>query len=290
MKKEPDFTKLSNCEVAIWGLGLIGGSLALSLAGKCSSLIAIDPDPHTVELATSSNIFKSVSQKPEDVISEADLIILAAPVCAILKQLKALSDLHPEPCVVLDIGSTKRQIMEAMAALPSRFEPVGGHPMCGNEYSSYQHADASLFSGANFALVKLPRTSSHALALAETCVRQTGASPLWLDAEIHDHWTAMTSHMPYMIANALISSVSIDASPMAGSGLRSTSRLAAASPAMMLDILMTNQDYLLETIQDFQTNLDNLAESIRRGDHAALENSLLQSRNARKALFDRGKA
>lgn len=290
MNKEPGFSELADCKIAIWGLGLIGGSLAYALSGKCVSLIGIDPDPDTVELAAASNIFNSVSLRPETMVSEADLIILAAPVCAILTQLEALPGLHPEPCVVLDLGSTKRQIMEAMAALPSRFEPVGGHPMCGNEYSSYQYADASLFSGANFALVKSPRTSAHALSLAEDCVRHIGAIPLWLDAETHDNWTAMTSHMPYLIANAVAASISMEASPLAGSGFRSTSRLAAASPTMMLDILLTNQDFLLEAIQDFQINLESLADNIRRGDRAELENKLQQSRNARTALLNRGKA
>ena len=290
MNNEPDFTDFTNCKVAIWGLGLIGGSLAYTLAGKCASLIGIDPDRPTVELAMTSNIFNSVAQKPEDVIAEANLIILAAPVCAILEQIKSLPDLHPGSCVVLDLGSTKRKIMEAMAGLPSRFEPVGGHPMCGNEKSSFQHADASIFSNANFALIKLPRTSTPAQLLAETMVHQTGATPLWLDAETHDRWTAQTSHMPYLVANALAASIPPEARPMAGSGLRSTSRLAASSPTMMLDILMTNQDFLLEALQDFNIKLDTLAENIRNGDLETLEANLQQGCNARSTLFDKGQA
>ena len=289
MNDEPDFTDFAHCKVAIWGLGLIGGSLAYALAGKCALLIGIDPDPHTVELASVSGIFNCVSQSAESVIADADLIILAAPVCGILEQIKSLPDLHPGTGVVLDLGSTKRKIMEAMAGLPSRFVPVGGHPMCGNEKSSFQYADASLFTGANFALVKLPQTTVQAQAFAETIVRQTGANPLWLDAETHDRWTAMTSHMPYLIANALAVSIPLDASPMAGSGLRSTSRLAGASPGMMMDILMTNQDFLLEAIQHFQANLENLIENIHQEDHVTLETNLQKSRNARNALLGKGK-
>ena len=288
MNDEPAFTDLADCKVAIWGLGLIGGSLAYALSGKCASLTGIDPDPHTVELATASGIFNAVVQNPEGIIAEANLIILAAPVCAILAQINELPDLHPEPCIVLDLGSTKRKIIEAMASLPSRFEPIGGHPMCGSEKSSYRHADANLFSGANFALITLPRTSPSTQFLAEIVVRQTGATPLWLDAETHDRWTAMTSHMPYLIANALAASIPSEASPMAGSGLRSTSRLAAASPTMMLDILMTNQDFLLEALQDFQMKLDNLAENIRHRDPELLEANLQLGRNARSVLFNKG--
>lgn len=288
MNDEPSFTDFTDCKVAIWGLGLIGGSLAYALAGKCASLIGIDPDPLAVELASNSGIFSSVSQEPNGVITDTNLIILAAPVFGILEQIKALPLLHPAPGVILDLGSTKRKILEAMTALPAQFDPVGGHPMCGNEKSSFQHADPSLFIGANFALVELPRTSSHAKIMAETVVRQIGANPLWLDAETHDRWTAMTSHMPYLIANALSASISLDAGAMAGSGLRSTSRLAAASPTMMLDILMTNRDFLLESLQHFQGNLDKLIENLRDQDPVALKNNLQHSRNARSTLLEKG--
>ncbi len=289
MNDEPSFADFSDSKVAIWGLGLIGGSLAYGLSGKCASLIGIDPDPGTVELAVDSGIFNIVSEKPEGVIADANLIILAAPVCGILGQLNALPNLHPGPCVVLDLGSTKRKIMEAMAALPAQFEPVGGHPMCGNEKSSFLHADANLFNGANFALVKLPRTSLPTQMLAETVVRQSGAQPLWLDAETHDRWTAMTSHMPYLIANAIVASISLDAGVMAGSGLRSTSRLAEASPKMMIDILITNQDFILEALQQFQKKLEILSENIRQEDRDKLETNLQQSRIARKTLLEKGK-
>jgi prephenate dehydrogenase len=288
MKDEPAFTDLAECKIAIWGLGLIGGSMAFALSGKCASLIGIDPDPVTVELANTSSIFNAVAEFPEGIISEADVIILAAPVRAILEQIKTLPRLHSETCVVIDLGSTKHSIMEAMEKLPHNFDPVGGHPMCGNENSSFFHADGSLFSGANFALVNMPRTSSHARSLVEAIVWNIGATPLWLDAETHDRWTASTSHMPYLIANAVAASIPLDASPMIGSGFRSTSRLAAASPAMMLDILMTNQKFLLEAIQDFQMNLDNLTENIRLGNFEALEKYLQQGCAARGALLDKG--
>lgn len=285
MTSEPDFTK---CNVAIWGLGLMGGSLALALAGKCVSLIGIDPDPRAIELADESNVFDHISEKPEGSIHKADLIILAAPVRAILAQIVALPDLHPGPCVVLDIGSTKQQIIKAMADLPHRFDPVGGHPMCGNEHSSFQHAEASLFSDSNFALVKLPRTSSSACTVVDNIARLCGANPLWLDAETHDKWTAMTSHMPYLIANALTASIPTEASPLAGSGLRSTTRIASSSPAMMKDVLMTNKDLLLDALKIFQGNLQKLEDDIRHGDHTTLERKLRTSCNARNALFSKG--
>ena len=287
MTKEPDF---ANSNVAIWGLGLMGGSLAMALSGKCASLVGIDPDPQIVELAVASQAFTCVANTPQDVIADADLIVLAAPVRAILKQIAALPRLHPNPCVVLDLGSTKRQILDAMLALPARFEPIGGHPMCGNEHSSFQHADADLFVGAPFALVTLSHSSAKGRALAETCVKISGAQPLWMDAETHDQWTALTSHLPYVIANALTASIPADTSTLAGPGLRSSTRLAASSPAMMLDVLLTNRDFLLDALQIFRTNLDRLENDIRRENDTVLAENLQKTYNARTALFAKGKA
>jgi prephenate dehydrogenase len=286
MKDEPGFeTDFRQCKVAIWGLGLMGGSLGLALSGKCASLIGIDPDPRVVELAEVSQAFTQVSNTPQEVIGQADLVILAAPVRAILQQIAALPGLHRGPCTVLDLGSSKREIMKAMANLPPQFDPIGGHPMCGNEHSSFRHAAASLYAGAPFALVCLPRSSSRAQTLAEACVRSSGAQPLWMDGATHDRSTAYTSHLPYLIASALAASVPPAANPLAGPGLRSTTRLAGASPAMMLDILMTNDDLLLEALQTFRDHLSLLESDLRQTNEAALLEKLRQANAARNTNF-----
>jgi prephenate dehydrogenase len=282
---EPDFSKIS---VAIWGLGLMGGSLALALSGKCAELIGIDPDPAVVERAAASGVFSRVAGSPRDIIARVDLIVLAAPVRGILEQLAALPCLHPGRCVVLDLGSTKRQILEAMAALPEQFDPVGGHPMCGSEQSSFQFAAAALFEGAPFALIPLPRSTTAGRTLAEVCVRTCGGQPLWMDAPTHDRWTAMTSHLPYLIASALSASVSPDASPLAGPGLRSTTRLAASSPAMMLDVLMSNRDFLLDALHIFRQSLDELEADLRQGNETQLKEKLQRACNARATLLAGG--
>jgi len=285
MNSEPDFTDFANCSVAIWGLGLMGGSLAYALSGRCASLIGIDPDAITVELATKSGIFDHVSPEPENLINKADVIILAAPVCAILEQIQALPRLHNQGCIVFDLGSTKMQIVNALRELPPRFDPLGGHPMCGNEHSSFQHANANLFCEAAFALVELNQTSARAKTIAEQCVKIIGANPLWLDEKTHDQWTAMTSHSPYIVANALAASISPDGKPMAGSGLKSTSRLAAAAPEMMLDILKTNQEFLLESLNLFKNKLEEIETDIRNGEFKSLLVKLEEGRTARNRLF-----
>ena len=160
---ESDF--LSASRVVVWGLGLMGGSLALSLKGKCRGLVGIDADPATVKMAREREIVNTawlvdeVQAHPENALAGADLIVLATPVRAILAVLEQLPALCPGPAVVVDLGSTKQQIVAAMDRLPERFDPVGGHPMCGKEKFSLAYAEAEMYQGAPFALVGLERTT-----------------------------------------------------------------------------------------------------------------------------------
>jgi len=111
----------------------MGGSLALGLRGKCAALYGFDPHRATLELALSQNIVDYADSNPANLLSEADLVILSAPVPAILILLEQLPTFTPNPCIVMDLGSTKRLIVESMSRLPERFDPIGGHPICGKE-------------------------------------------------------------------------------------------------------------------------------------------------------------
>jgi prephenate dehydrogenase len=284
---EPDFfssKRLEECVVAILGLGLMGGSLALALRGKCRTLLGVDPDPQAVEMALERRVVDHASVSPHDLLPQADLVILAAPVGAILTLLRLLPDHHPGPAVVLDLGSTKRQIVGAMQALPPRFDPIGGHPMAGKEKASLANADADLFQLAPFALVPLERSSAGARLIAEQLARAVGAHPLWIDAETHDRWVAATSHLPYLLANTLAAATPLDARPLVGPGLRSTTRLAPASLTMMVDILATNRENVLTGLQRFRHALDAVELSLLSGDLEALRDQLAQGAASYAAL------
>src|SRR5512134_506703 len=118
--KEADFN-LAEAKIAILGLGLMGGSLALGLRGKCTAIYGIDPQPATLELALSQHIVDAADSDPARLLPDSDLIVLSAPVPAILSLLEQLPSLIPDPCIVMDLGSTKRLIVEAMSRLPERF-------------------------------------------------------------------------------------------------------------------------------------------------------------------------
>lgn len=274
---EPGFfstSRLEECVVAVLGLGLMGGSLALALRGKCKTLLGIDPDPQVVALALECQAVDRAAVSPLDLLPEADLVILAAPVGAILSLLRALPDLHPGPAMVMDLGSTKVEIVRLMQSLPGRFDPMGGHPMSGKEKGSLANAEAGLFLEAPFALIPLERTTPGARRIAEQLVAAVGARPVWLDAETHDRWVAATSHLPYLLANTLAAVTPLDARPLVGPGLRSTTRLAPASLAMMIDILTTNRQNILDCLQDYRHALESVENSLMTGDLQALSAQL----------------
>ena len=276
---------LSSARVAIAGLGLMGGSLAMALRGRCAALLGVDPDPQIVGIACAQGVVDRASVDPAEVFPQADLVILAAPVEGILGLLKEMDHLHPGDAVVFDLGSTKSLVMTAMASLSERFDPLGGHPICGKEKSSLDYADPGLYQGAAFVLCTLPRTSARACELARQLVSAVGAHPVWLDALIHDRWIASTSHLPYLLANTLVQAMPVEAAVLIGPGFRSASRLAGGFAPMMMDALQTNRDFVLEALQSFRNELDRLENHLRQGDRLGLQEFLINSTRQRAFLL-----
>ncbi len=267
---ESDFLRASR--VVLWGLGLMGGSLAMALKGKCRALVGIDADPATVALAREWNIVDAawpvdeVQARPQEMLAGADMIVLATPVRTILKILEQLPALCAGPAVVMDLGSTKQQIVAAMDRLPARFDPVGGHPMCGKEKFSLQHAEAQIYQNAPFALVALPRTTARARQAAVQVAQAAGARPLWKSAEDHDRQVAATSHAPFLLASALALGTPLEAADLVGPGFRSASRLAGSSPGMMVDILATNTENVLAALRRIRSVLESYEAQLAAGD------------------------
>jgi prephenate dehydrogenase len=279
---EPDF--LSTAQVTIIGLGLMGGSLAMALRGHCARIWAYDPDEFSLRMAQQQGIVDRASANLEEILQDSDLIILAAPVQAILRLLGELPELVPGTPVIMDIGSTKRQIMAAMQKLPQQFDPIGGHPMCGKEKLGLVNADAGLFQGAPFAFTRLKRTSTRAQQLASQLAEAIGAKALWVDADTHDRWTAATSHLPYLLSSVLVLTTPSDARQLSGPGFRSMTRLAATPSSMMLDVLETNRDYILNALERFREQIELVETLLKHSDRNQLELLLSDSAAHKKEM------
>jgi prephenate dehydrogenase len=256
--------------IVIFGLGLMGGSLAMALKGKCRSVTGIDPDPVAVNFALDHGIVEKAALDPGDLVQGADIIILAAPVKTIIALLGKLPKLCDNHAVVIDFGSTKTAICEEMQKLPPRFDPIGGHPMCGKETSGLSNAEETLFKNAVFALVPMERTKSIARQTAESLVRLLDSIPVWLSPAEHDRQVAITSHLPYLAANALAFCTPLEAASMAASGFSSTSRLAVTPPEMMMDVLQTNRDAILPALHQYLSHLERLEGLLEANNFSAM--------------------
>ena len=282
---ESDF-RLAESKIAIIGLGLMGGSLALGLRGKCAAIYGIDPHPATLELALSQHIVDYAESDPATLLPEADLIVLSAPVLTILTLLEQLPSLMPNPCIVMDLGSTKRLIVEAMARLPERFDPLGAHPICGKEKLSLANAERTLYYAAPFLLTPLERTSPRALSAASQIIEALGAKARILDALEHDRILASTSHFPFLLSSALALATPSEAASLVGPGFRSASRLAGTPSSMMMGVLQSNRANILNALKSFRNSLNEIEALLQEENYAQLEFLLNQTRASYQSLTD----
>jgi prephenate dehydrogenase len=287
--EEPGFANLAQARVAVVGLGLMGGSLALALRRQCQALLGVDNNPAVLAYACQHGIVDD--RTDVDGALKADMLVLAAPVRAILAQLADLAQ-RPAPAgtpMVLDLGSTKTEIAAAMRQLPAAYAPVGGHPMCGKEVSGLAHAEAGLFRDKVFVLTPLDRTPDWALRQARHLVEALGARPIEMTPERHDQLAAAASHLPYLAATALVRAAEglgdEQVWQMVASGFRDTSRLAASDVTMMTDILLTNRQAIAGALERYQAELSALMALLDSADPEALAAFLSAAALRRRNLF-----
>lgn len=277
--------------VSIVGLGLMGGSLAGALRGKVRAVVGIARRPQTVENALALGLIDRGTIDLAEGVNQADVVVLATPVRVILQQLAKIGPLLPQGCLLIDLGSTKARIVAEMDHLPPHVQPLGGHPMCGKEVSGIDAADTSLYRGRTFILCPLPRTSPEALDLGCALARAVGAFPLVLEPERQDFLVGTVSHLPYLLACALVGTAdaTTSADPAAweivASGFRDTSRVSGSDVTMMVDILLTNRAEVLKAVGTFQEVLHKLARLVEAGDEGELRRVLAEIRRIRREMF-----
>jgi len=295
---------ISESTVTIIGLGLMGGSLAGALSGKCRGVAGVARREETVNQAVSHGLIDAgttdlaAGVRTADIVvlatpvRTADIVVLATPVRTIVKLVRTVGPMLPDGAILIELGSTKAEVMEAMSDLPVHVQPLGGHPMCGKELSGIAAADPTLYRGKTFILVPLPRTALEALDVGRELARTIGAVPLVLDdARRHDFLVATLSHLPYLLACALVQTADATTSEdpaaweIVASGFRDTSRVAASAVDMMTDIILTNREEILGALQEYSSHLSELGRLVKNANEQELRQALSYAREKRMEMF-----
>jgi prephenate dehydrogenase len=281
--------RLSDCRVTVVGLGLMGASLCMDLVQGhlCREVRGV---AHRTETALRAFFADAVDQATTDLhagVAGADIVILATPVRTIVSMIDELGAILWPGTVVLDMGSTKNEICTALDRLPAGIQPLGAHPMTGKEQAGFTAAEPGLYKGAPWVLSPLPRTSPEAMALATELAQAVGARPFVLEAQRHDRLVAAISHLPFLLATALVHAVADtgEDDPMvwelAAGGFRDTSRVAASDTRMFMDILATNREAVLAQVDAFDAHLHELRTLLADGNEADLAAKLTRSQQLR---------
>jgi len=283
--------QIEKCRIAIVGLGLMGGSLAGALRGKVGAVVGVARRRETVQAALKGGLVDEGTTELTAGVKGVDIVVLATPVRVIVQQIAEVGPLLEESCLLMDLGSTKAEILREMAKLPEGIQVLGGHPMCGKETSGVEATEPGIYQGATFILSPLPRTAEWALSLGQDLARTVGSEPLVLDGERQDFLVATLSHLPYLMACGLIATADRTTSPDAAAwrivagGFRDTTRIAASDVTMMTDILVTNREEVLRALGTFQEEIRSLGDLIESSNEEALRRRLGKIREKRLEMY-----
>lgn len=279
--------------IFIKGLGLIGSSLARALKQKNPTqfIYACDTQADSLNYALAEGIIDQVSPDLE-LASKADFIILASPVSQIIADIEALSqmDLKPE-VLVTDVGSTKATILAASKVLSAKgVKFIGGHPMAGSHKTGVRAGRADLFENAFYFQIPGPNVTANDLGKMQELLSETKVKWLQLKAIEHDKIVAQISHLPHVLASALVNQTeqTFVANPLAlrlaAGGFKSMTRIAAADSEMWSAIMLNNREIIVQQLQAFLTYLTTIKAQIEQGQKAELEDFFHQAQVTRQSL------
>ncbi|RCW48290.1 MULTISPECIES: prephenate dehydrogenase/arogenate dehydrogenase family protein [unclassified Halanaerobium] len=263
-------------ETAVLGVGLIGGSLAAAFRKKSISekIIGIDIDEENLLRAKKMNIIDEGYTEIGSNLNNSDLIILAAPIFNILGILDKLPYSKETRQIIIDTGSTKKEILKKaenkFSGQENRFF-IGGHPMAGSEKSGVKFADPELFVEAPFILTPAADTDRKIVEKIKNVLKKIGCRVYIIDAEEHDRCAAVLSHLPHLVSAVLLNTACSEREKeklyrLAGSGFYDMTRIAGGSPELWQDIFWTNRDNLEDVLGKYIKNLENIKEKLSKND------------------------
>jgi prephenate dehydrogenase len=267
-------------QLGLIGCGLMGGSFALALkrAGLVKRVVGYSKSPSTTQRAMSMGVIDVEAPSALLAVSGADIVLVAVPVAATEATFKAIRHLITGSMLIMDVGSTKRNVVESARRVLrdhiGSFVPC--HPIAGKEVSGVEHADADLYAGKQVILTPVDRTDNRHLGNATDVWEALGCKVTRMSPEAHDSAFAAVSHLPHLIAFALMNAItgqpdSKDFLSLAGPGFRDFTRIAASEPKVWRDILAGNRNELIDQLHVFQESLAEFEQALLSGSPELLE-------------------
>ena len=271
-------------------MGLIGGSIGLAAREQVedAEVVGFGRSPERLARARELGAIDRAADSLEDALDGAAACFACGPVGALADQVEAALRAAPENCVVSDVGSTKRQLVERVD--DQRF--IGGHPIAGAETSGVEHARADLFQGAVWYLTPREHSSGLLYERLHRLVVAFGARPVAIDAESHDRLLATVSHLPHVLANVLVSQAARvlasedEAMPRVGPSFRDATRVAGASSDVWTDIYLANREAIAGEIEETARRLGEVADALRAGDPDAVRDWNDRAAGDRRRLLE----
>jgi len=277
-------------QLGLIGCGLMGGSFALALkrAGLVKRVVGYSKSPSTTELARQMGVIDVEAPSALLAVSGADIVLVAVPVSASEATFKNIKHMVTPQMLIMDVGSTKGDVVEAarrgLRDQLGSFVPV--HPIAGKEVSGVEHADADLYLGKQVILTPIEKTLTSQLKKASEVWNALGCKVVQMSPEAHDAAFAAVSHLPHLLAFAMMNSVAgqplgKEYLTLSGPGFRDFTRIAASDPKVWRDILLANRDELLAQSRSFQTQLQAFEALMTQSDAQAIEALIAQASTTR---------
>ncbi len=277
--------------LAIIGVGLIGGSLAMALHKShfVNEVIGFDLDNHQLRQAQNLGVLDQVASDPCEAVREADIVVLAVPVGAVESVCLHIRDCLQASTILTDVGSVKGGVIRAvkmgLGFLPENFVPA--HPIAGKERSGVAAASADLFVGRKVIITPLSRTAGEAKERVRRLWEATGSRVEEMAVDHHDRVLAVTSHLPHLLAYTLVNSLvhlgeADEIFRYGAGGLRDFTRIASSDPIMWRDICLYNADSILEILDHFEADLHEVRQAIESSDGDAMLDIFQSAKTARE--------
>ncbi|MCR5417360.1 MAG: prephenate dehydrogenase [Lachnospiraceae bacterium] len=278
MEKINDFQISENPVIGFFGLGLIGGSIARALRNALPGAVikACDRDRASLDLALRDGVVNEAFDTPSGDFLSCEVLFLCAPVLENDSMILELSDKIGDNTLITDVGSVKKSTCQAIASTPLAKAFIGGHPMAGSEKTGYANSGASLLENAYYILTPSEQVSEEKVAFFRELIAKTGAIPIVMSPDKHDEVTAAISHLPHIVAAALVSLIrDMDDEDrtmklIAAGGFKDITRIASSSPVMWQSICRANSENITDMLEAYIRSLEEILSIVQKRDLDAL--------------------